>query len=336
MTTTTTTPHDALFKLVFSQPEHAEGELRSVLPPDLVRRIDWSTLTLCPGSFVDEALAQSHADLLFSALLDGEPTFLYVLFEHQSTEVVLMPLRLLRYEVDIWDDWLAAHPDAKKLPPILPVVLHHSELGWRVATAFEDILAISADAFAAVAPFVPRFRFILDDVSKIDDDALRRRAMTALGKLALWCFRDVRKPGELVRNLARFKDLLEEVLTAPSGLKAVSAVLIYILSASGRLPKEEVERIVRLATSQSIEGMMGSLAEQIEEIGIEKGVKKGLEEGIAAGERLVLRRQLQRRFGVLPAEVTARIEQAGRAELEGWSDNVLTAASLAEVFGAAQ
>ncbi|MFO0715101.1 MAG: Rpn family recombination-promoting nuclease/putative transposase [Sandaracinus sp.] len=52
----THTPHDALFKAVFSLPEHAEAELRAVLPARLARRIDWSTLALAGGSFIDEAL----------------------------------------------------------------------------------------------------------------------------------------------------------------------------------------------------------------------------------------------------------------------------------------
>jgi len=47
-------PHDALFKYVFSQPEHAASELRAVLPAELSRRIDWSSLELQPTSFVDE------------------------------------------------------------------------------------------------------------------------------------------------------------------------------------------------------------------------------------------------------------------------------------------
>ena len=45
--------HDGLFKATFSQVEHAAGELRAILPPALVARLDFSTLTLCPGSFVD-------------------------------------------------------------------------------------------------------------------------------------------------------------------------------------------------------------------------------------------------------------------------------------------
>jgi hypothetical protein len=45
--------HDALFKATFSQVEHAAGELRRALPAAIAARIDFSTLALCAGSFVD-------------------------------------------------------------------------------------------------------------------------------------------------------------------------------------------------------------------------------------------------------------------------------------------
>lgn len=63
----TKTPHDALFKSVFQQPESAAAELRHVLPAEHVAAIDWSTLKLEPGSYVDEALADQQSDLAFSA-----------------------------------------------------------------------------------------------------------------------------------------------------------------------------------------------------------------------------------------------------------------------------
>jgi hypothetical protein len=79
-------PHDALFKAVFGQPEHARGELCSLAPSALVEALDWSTLTLRPGSFVDAALRHQHTDLLYSAMRrDGGETLVYFLFEHQST-----------------------------------------------------------------------------------------------------------------------------------------------------------------------------------------------------------------------------------------------------------
>jgi Putative transposase, YhgA-like len=62
-----TSIHDALFKATFSQVEHAAGELQAILPPALSARIDFATLTLCPGNFVDPDLRQRYTDLLFSA-----------------------------------------------------------------------------------------------------------------------------------------------------------------------------------------------------------------------------------------------------------------------------
>jgi predicted transposase/invertase (TIGR01784 family) len=109
-------PHDLVFKAVFGQPEHARGMLRAIVPAALAEALDWSTLTLQPGSFVDAALTQQHTDLLYAATWrDGSEVLVYLLFEHQSTPPTegLMAERLLAYQVRIWDRWRADHPKAK-------------------------------------------------------------------------------------------------------------------------------------------------------------------------------------------------------------------------------
>ena len=80
-----TGPHDSIFKQIFSQPQHAEGELRHVLPPELSQQVDWNSLRLEPGSFVDPKLAQRHTDLLYSARIGGRRAFVYFLFEHKAS-----------------------------------------------------------------------------------------------------------------------------------------------------------------------------------------------------------------------------------------------------------
>jgi hypothetical protein len=60
--------------------------------------------------------------------------------------------------------------------------------------------------------------------------------------------------------------------------------------------------------------------------------RMGIEKGIHQGETLVLRRQLTRRFGPLPAWVEQRLEEASAAQLEAWAERVLEAARLEEVF----
>jgi hypothetical protein len=60
--------------------------------------------------------------------------------------------------------------------------------------------------------------------------------------------------------------------------------------------------------------------------------KKYVAEGTKNGYRAVLRTQLQHRFGELPADAIARLEEADVDTLDAWAPRVLTASSLADVF----
>ena len=113
-----------------------------------------------------------------------------------------------------------------------------------------------------------------------------------------------------VLELFRFIDW---VLTLPAGLEArFQAELVQL----------ERERQMPYITS-------------IERMGIEKGLQQGLQQGIQQGEVIMLKRQLTRRFGSLPAWAGQRLEQASRQELEGWAERVLEAQRLEDVFGPA-
>lgn len=65
--------HDAFFKEMLSRPEHAASILRLVLSAAIAARIDFASLQLCAGSYVDEALKERHSDLLFSVNIGGRP-----------------------------------------------------------------------------------------------------------------------------------------------------------------------------------------------------------------------------------------------------------------------
>ncbi len=61
--------------------------------------------------------------------------------------------------------------------------------------------------------------------------------------------------------------------------------------------------------------------------------EEGREEGQLAGEALLLTRQVQLKFGSLDEAVEQRIADADAETLLRWGGRVLTADSLAEVFG---
>tara|TARA_R100000306_G_scaffold62518_2_gene71796 strand:- start:88781 stop:88996 length:216 start_codon:yes stop_codon:yes gene_type:complete len=57
-----------------------------------------------------------------------------------------------------------------------------------------------------------------------------------------------------------------------------------------------------------------------------------IEQGIELGEARTLKRQLTRRFGVLPQWAVERVDGAKGEQLEQWLDLVLDADSLEQVF----
>jgi hypothetical protein len=64
----------------------------------------------------------------------------------------------------------------------------------------------------------------------------------------------------------------------------------------------------------------------------EKGREEGREEGVQRGEARILTALLRLRFGELPAAVQVRVDTADADTLLRWSERVLTAATLDEIF----
>ncbi len=64
----------------------------------------------------------------------------------------------------------------------------------------------------------------------------------------------------------------------------------------------------------------------------EMWLEEGREEGIQKGEIIILRRLLSRRFGAIPAWTEDRLNQAEEKDLEIWSDRILEANTLDEIF----
>jgi len=116
-------PHDKLFKAGFSDPATAGAFLRLQFSEALASKIGWDTLRLEPANFVDSHFRESESDLLFSAPLGDARCLVYLLFEHQRAKDPWIALRLLRYMLRIWEKHLHDHPEALRLPVILPVVV---------------------------------------------------------------------------------------------------------------------------------------------------------------------------------------------------------------------
>ena len=66
--------------------------------------------------------------------------------------------------------------------------------------------------------------------------------------------------------------------------------------------------------------------------GLEEGKQEGLQQGELEGERKVLRRQIERRFGPIPAWAEQHLATRSAAELEELSVRVLDAQSIEDLL----
>ena len=322
--------HDNLVKHAFSDVENARGVLATALPAAIAARIDLSSLHLEPGSFVDENLQDRCSDLLYSARISGREALIYFLWEHKSDPEPLTPLQVMRYMVRIWDQHLGSLPkkkrgEVRKLPVIVPIVLHHGSDGWTAAVRFEEMLDADEEMLAALGEHVPRLRLVIDDLGKQSDDQLYTRAATSFARLVLWALKNAREAGWLGGELGPWKELIATVLAERDGTRALSALFRYIVLTNPTVRRDVLRGL--------LPGDRGTEVEEAVMNWFEQEVERGRRDGERRGERRLLLKQLRLRFGELPAAVVARVEEAELPELDAWAERFVTASRLEDVLG---
>jgi predicted transposase/invertase (TIGR01784 family) len=325
-------PHDSFVKAVFSRPENAAGELKAVLPPALLAKLDLSSLEASPRSFVDERLTWRHSDLLLQARFAGRPALLYVLLEHQSTPDPLLTVRLAVYMGRIWDEWLREHEGERaRVPAVIPLVLYHGSAGWTVATellhAFD--LDLTETELEAVRPHLPNFRFVLDDLVRQTDGDLRRREAAVLGRLALLLLKHLRRVRDDAAAFAEAMQTVADLIRLlPPGQDRVM-VLSYIMEVVDPADPEAVTAALgSAATPEVLEDVM-TAAEKLRKEGEARGEAKGR----LAARRSDVTRLLRARFpGQVSEQLEERVRSADDATLEAWFERGLSATTLDDVI----
>ncbi len=276
----TSIPHDALFKAIFEQPQHAAAELRHILPKHVANAIEWPSLALEPGSYVDAKLRERHSDLLFSADAVGGRVLVYLLFEHQSSNDRTMPLRLLEYMLRIWARHGAERPN-DPLPVIVPAVLAQVPGGWASPTRFRELFAPD---LGALAGSIPDFAYAVDDLAAADNDELRARPHPDPAKLALWLMRDIRDVAALLEALSQWADVLERLAHTPNGVRVLRLLLHYVAHGAKDLQLSVFRAKLRTSAPVTESVVMSTIAEQLHAEGRARGKLEGKAEGKLEGK----------------------------------------------------
>jgi predicted transposase/invertase (TIGR01784 family) len=316
-------PHDALFRAAFESPQHASELLEALLPESMLGLIRLTSLELQSGGGRGKDLEEFRSDLLFRASIASSPGFVCFLVEHQSSWERRMPLRILGYKTRIWERHSRARPD-EPLPPIVPIVIGHDPRGWNASCEFADLVSPVMRQHELLRAVTPHFRCIVDDLSRLSDQELMARALSAFPTLVLWALRDARTPGQILQTLDQWADALTDVANAEGGRDALEQLFVYIANVADNLAFDQFRaRVAQLAPAAQ-EAVM-TIAEELKAQGLKQGIQQGLEQGLVRGQRQALERQMTLKFGPLPDAVSARIQAATQEMLERWLERILTA-----------
>ncbi|MEO3989988.1 Rpn family recombination-promoting nuclease/putative transposase [Pseudocitrobacter cyperus] len=290
MATAGTTPHDAVFKQFLMHPDAARDFLDIHLPAEIRAICDLTTLRLESGNFVEENLREHYSDILYSVKMQGEPGYLHVLIEHQSTPSKKITFRMVRYAIAAMHRHLEA--GFEKLPLVVPILFYQGKASpYPYSMRWLDLFASPELAKRLYSEPFP-----LVDITVIPDDQIMQHRRVAVL--------------ELLQKHIRQRDLmqmLEDLVTLLNTEYTTENQLITLVNYMLLLGHTDQETLFfrELAKRLSKEKKLGSLGQWFEDQGMEKGIQKGIQEGEDAARQRVALRMLKNGMSVeLVAEMT--------------------------------
>ncbi len=300
------TSHDQIFKTVFSL---FLDQLLEIVEPDLASILDLSSLKFLRGeTFTDEPQGKrTEPDLLAEAgsrIGEREPVLIHLESEREYGSP--MDRRVWRYYM---------HLEIKYGLPVVSIVVFLT--GGTAGSHWREVVE-------TLGPFeVNRFSYLAFGLSgSLAEDYVDRpqplaAALAALMRSKVWD--KVEQKLRCLRAISR-----SELNDAEKFLLGnVVETYLKLTPDDEKRYQEEIQRSLNKEVQRMVitweDAHKASKAE-------------GLEEGFIQGEATLLKRLLGRRFENLPTWIDDRLEQASRQELESWTDRVLDAKRLEDVF----
>lgn len=307
----TTGPHDAAFKSAFQRKEVAKSFFRRYFPKKIVDQIDFRTLAFNNRSYVDEKLREKHSDIVYRTKIKGEPAFLYILFEHQSSPDFWIVFRLLCYMVNLWREYLDQHPDAKKLPVIIPAVLYHGKKAWNTPGAFAAIVNGGED----MARHIPDFSYDLYNLADHPDEQLLLEDGMALG-VVLYLMKhifDKDYPDKLLQAMEYLSTIDDQTVQ----LEFLEWALRYSYHARDDA-KDSIDRAVDVIDNANARRNAMTIAERLKQEGRQEGRREGRQEGRAA----IIQRQINKRFGPMSPFLESSLQNSEADLLDRFGESL--------------
>ncbi len=276
--------HDEFVAKCFEDLGIARAFFRHYLPPTILEQLDLEGVVLEQGSYVDEELRRSYSDLTYTVPLREKPpidgplrAYIYILVEHKSESDEFAVFQLLRYMVRIWQRELeqANYRAAFRLPPIVPLILHHGRTTFRAPVEFSELVA----AIPGVDTFVPKYRCLLIDLMAVAPEELpasdeRLHAVLSVMRSVFGSEIDLTLRDMVVR--------LAAAANRREVRNVIEVILNYALRSASQMTDEGFLAAIE-PLGETGGDMMSTLIKKWMREGLEQGREQGLEQGREQG-----------------------------------------------------
>ena len=289
-------PHDALFKQFLTDPKVAKDFLETYLPDKIKNLCNFSTLKLEPGSYVEKNLRQHFSDIVYSLKISETDSYIYTLIEHLTTPKKLTSFTLLRYQIAIMKQHL--NKGHGTLPVVVPLLFYRGETSpYPFST---DIFDCFQDKKLAKEVFLKPYPLI--DITVIPDEELRTHKGIAILELIQ---KNIHKRDalEFIQDIAL--QVAKQFLTHDQ-----FSSLLYYISQEGESKNFEQFYSTLADNLPNYREDIMTLAQQLEQKGLEQGRKEGREEGRREEDFVIAKKMLAKRINPsLIKEITGLSDQ---------------------------
>ena len=249
-------PHDSFFKGIFGDVENTRDFLKSYLPKDLVKKIDFDKISISDTEKENVKYKKSYLDLSVLCPINGKPSKIYIIFEHKSYKDKLTLIQILSYCLVMWEKEI--NDNKKKLTPIIPFIFYHGKPKSGFHTNFRDYFDVADD----LKKYLLNFEMILFDTAKITDDEIKKDVYNMFLASALLLMKNIHKKPDDMKYLFRYIINLDD--------EREFILWRYIVTKRDMSEKKFDEIMVEIKGEK-----MKSMAEVLEKRGEIRGEKKG-------------------------------------------------------------
>jgi predicted transposase/invertase (TIGR01784 family) len=157
-----TNVHDKFFKETFSRLDVVQNFIEETLPIEYKSKINLQNLVLSKDSFVDTALEEHLADLVYRTTFEGQEVLVSLLFEHKSYTDSFPHWQLLRYMTNIWE---LEQKQKQKPSLVISIIIHHGDSTWKKV----PMQSYFGQLQGSLLPFLPEFDYILVSLNDFSD-----------------------------------------------------------------------------------------------------------------------------------------------------------------------